>query len=279
MESSAALDPMTPPATSGAAWSTCAEALTEASLRALIAGEIAAIRVAGFATAGECESICRAIVKVGAGVSREAQTARMTLFGVNFSNYDGMTREGYFEQVEPSYALVGEILAQARFDPLERMLQRLRAVWPAQADVAEEPGFGRYFAGGIKTRTSTGNLHYDYVPHTAAGFRIADVEDQLGWNLYLDMPHATGHTVLHGREVPRTGGPAGKGAARALNLDHAFVAGAPTYTFHPHVGDVVIINTRYPHDIVVEGTLPGESRTQVSSFIGRLPDDELLLWS
>ena len=29
-------------------------------------------------------------------------------------------------------------------------------------------------------------------PHTAEGYAIAGITDQLGWNLYLDMPGETG---------------------------------------------------------------------------------------
>jgi hypothetical protein len=259
-------------------WQTAAEGLDEASLRALLAGDIPAVRMAGFASAAECAAFCAAI-RAGSAQARAAETSRMNLIGVNFSNYAGQSKEGYFEQVEPSYRAVGAIAARAGFDPLQRMIERLRAIWPAQVDVAREPGHGRYFAGGIKTRTSSGNLHYDFAPHTAPGFAIAGVVDQLGWNLYLDMPRSTGATTTWRHAVPREGGKAGSGAARALNLDRGYVEGAESFTFQPRIGEVVIINTRYPHDIAVENAAPGETRAQTSSFIGRLPNDDLILWS
>ena len=168
-------------------WQRAADGLDETSLRALLAGEIAAVRMDGFASAKECAAFCAAI-REGSAVGSAAETSRMTLIGVNFSNYAGQTKEGYFEQVEPSYEAVGAIAARAGFDPLLRMMERLRAIWPAHVGVAAE----RYFAGGIKTRTTSGNLHYDFAPHTAPGFAIAGIEDQLGWNLYLDMPREGG---------------------------------------------------------------------------------------
>jgi len=203
--------------TSGPDWQSPAERLDENSLRALIAGEIPAIRIADFATLEECRALCDAIRRHG-DAGRSAETARMTLIGVNFSNYAGTTKEGYFEQVAPSYQSVGAILAEAGFDPLARMLERLRAIWPAAVDVASEPGYGRYFAGGIKTRATSGHLHYDFVPHTAPGYAIATITDQLGWNLYLDMPPGTGETTTYRRPVPREGGKAGGGPARATNI-------------------------------------------------------------
>jgi hypothetical protein len=260
------------------AWQEPANDLDEQSLRALIAGQIPAIHIKNFAIKDECGAFCRAIRSHGDQVS-DAKTSRMNLIGANFSNYDGETRTGYFDLVGPSYDALRPILAEAGFDPLARMIERLRAIWPAEVGVAEEPGHGRYFAGGIKTRVTSGHLHYDFAPHTAVGFAIAAIVDQLGWNLYLDMPKSTGETTTYRRDVPREGGKIGTGPVRALNLDQAYVDGAEAFTFEPKIGDMAIINTRYPHDITVDNAGPDEWRAQTSSFIGRLPDDRLILWS
>ncbi len=259
-------------------WQPPAETLNEENLRALIAGNIPAIRIAAFATQDECRACCAAIRRQGDN-AEAAETSRMSLLGANFSNYAGASKAGYFDMVPSSYQTVGTIFEEAGFDPLERMLNHLQSFWPADVDIAEEPDFGRYFAGGIKTRATSGHLHYDFAPHTAEGYAIAGITDQLGWNLYLDMPGNTGETTAYRRPVSREGGKAGQGPARALNLDHDFVKGAEAFTFCPKVGDVAIINTRYPHDITVENAGPDEWRAQTSSFIGRLPDDRLILWS
>ncbi len=263
-------------------WSDAALGLNEKNLRALMSGEVPAIRIPDFASAEECKKFCDGI-RGHAGDTREAETARMTLLGANFSNFTGATKEQYFETVDPSYAITAEITGAAGFDPLRRMIELLRSFWPAEVDIAKEPGFGRYFAGGIKTRASSGHLHYDFTPHSAEGYAIAKVVDQLGWNLYLEMPTGTGQTTTYRRPVPREGGAKGGpmhgGGGRVLNLDQDYVADAESFTFMPEVGDVIIINTRNPHDIIVENVREGEWRAQTSSFIGRLPHDELILWS
>ncbi len=259
-------------------WQQPAQTLDRQSLKALIAGDIPAILITEFATLDECSTFCSAIRRHRNRVEH-ARTSRMNLIGANFSNYAGETKAGYFDLVGPSYEAQHALLADTGFDPLQRMIERLRAIWPADVDVAREPGHGRYFAGGIKTRASSGHLHYDFAPHTAAGFAIADIVDQLGWNLYLDMPENTGETTAYRRPVPREGGKIGSGPVRALNLDHGYVEGAEPFTFRPEIGDVAIINTRFPHDITVDDVGPDEWRAQISSFIGRLPDDRLILWS
>lgn len=254
------------------------DGLTADALRALVEGEVAAIRMPGFATRDECARFCAAI-RGGAVEGRAAATSTMTLIGANFSNHAGRSKGEYFAQVAPSYSDTAKLGAAAGFDPLARMVERLAAVWPGQVGVAVEPDFGRYFAGGVKTRTTGGHLHYDFVPHSAPDYAIAAITDQLGWNLYLDMPVGTGETVTWRRPVPRESGAMGTGPARALNLARDYVDGAQSFTFRPEIGEVVIINTRNPHDIRVGGVAPGEWRVQASSFIGRLPNDDLVLWS
>ncbi len=259
-------------------WREPANGLTEASLRALIAGDIPAIRIPDFASSAECERLCQAIRRAPAK-GDTAVTSPMNLIGCNFSNHGADGKENYFARVAPSYREVTAITSEAGFDPLRRMLERLHNVWPGTVTIAEDPQYGRYFAGGIKTRTQGSRVHYDYAPHTAPGHVIAQVADQLGWNLYLALPANTGQTTTYNRPIPRGDGARGSGNALSLALDPRWVSGAEAYTFRPREGEVVMINTRYPHEVVMEDVAPEEWRVQASSFIGRLETDELILWS
>ena len=260
------------------AWQAPACHLDEAALRSLMAGQIPAIRIANFASVAECEHLCQAI-RGAAHIGQTAVTSPMNLIGCNFSNHGAESKEKYFARVDPSYRDVASLASAGSVDPLGRMTAKLRSVWPASVETAEEPSYGRYFAGGIKTRTAGSELHYDFAPHTAMGYAIGVVLDQLGWNLYLDLPANTGHTITYNHPVPRRAGRQGFGHALSMRLDRAWVDGATSFTFRPEIGEVVIINTRYPHEVVVDNIEPGEWRVQASSFIGRLPNDELILWS
>jgi hypothetical protein len=44
-------------------------------------------------------------------------------------------------------------------------------------------------------------------------------------------------------------------------------------------GDVVIFNTRNPHEISPGVAKPGGSRVSIGSFVGRMPDRSLVLWA
>ena len=259
-------------------WREPASVLDRGSLDTLMAGEIPAIRIPGFASRAECEQLCHAI-RQGAHLGTAAVTSPMNLIGCNFANHGAAGKRDYFAQVAPSYRNVGSITAAAGFDPLARMVSRLRSIWPANVGTAKEAGYGKYFAGGIKTRTAGSRVHYDYAPHTATACAIGQVIDQVGWNLYLDLPAGTGQTTTYNQPIPRDGGPIGHGNALSMALDSRWVEKAESYTFWPVIGEVVLINTRYPHEVIVESLAADEWRVQFSSFIGRLPNNHLILWS
>ena len=51
-----------------------------------------------------------------------------------------------------------------------------------------------------------------------------------------------------------------------------------SFTYRARVGDVVIFNSRNPHE-VSPGAPAGEGRLQVGSFVGRMPNDALVLFA
>ena len=110
-----------------ARWAEPADVLDRESLRRLMAGEIPAIHLAGFASAEECERFRRA-VHSGAVPGRAAATSPMTVFGGNLSNFRGAGRDEYFAGVEQSYRDVEHLYASS-FDPLERIVARLDQAW------------------------------------------------------------------------------------------------------------------------------------------------------
>ena len=260
-------------------WTKPANQLDTRQLYALIAGDIPAIHLKHFATATECAQFCTALLEQDIQ-QQAAHTSPMNLIGSNFANFRGHNKAEYFATVETSYADIAK-LTQVSFNPLQRMLDRLNTIWPDSVNIAEEPGYGHYFAGGVKSRVNGSQLHFDYVPLLRPDFQIGQIVDQLAWNLYLAMPATTGHTTIY--NAPIAAQRATQTASswnNKLSLDH--VADKQHYTFHGQVGEVVLFNTRYPHTIVVdepEINESGELRTQIGSFIGRLANNNLILWS
>ena len=270
-------------------WQQAAHTLSASTLQELIESRLAAVHIRQFATPAECQRLCQAL-RHAAIDRRAATTSPMTLIGSNFSNCRGPSKDDYFATVEPAYRDLQMLTEAAGFDPLQRLLARLSAVWPAAVGVATEPGYGRYFAGGIKTRVQGSPLHFDYVPRFTTAYRIGQINAQLSWNLYLEMPQNTGSTTIYNAPVEAliNADPLmtyglntdPKGSAVWDNrLPPEQVDGAAAYTFRPEVGELVLFNTCNPHTVSVDQLTPGEWRAQAGSFIGRLADDSLVLWS
>lgn len=274
-------------------WQQVAHTLSANTLQELINGHLAAIHVRQFATAAECRRLCQAL-RHAAIDRRAATTSPMTLIGSNFSNCRGHSKDDYFATVEPAYRDLQTLTETAGFDPLQRLLAQLSTVWPEAVGVATEPGYGRYFAGGIKTRVQGSPLHFDYVPRFTRAYRIGQINAQLSWNLYLEMPQNTGSTTIYKAPIDASLKVDATAADLALvdsqpgsvwdavwdnRLAPEQVDGAAAYTFRPEVGELVLFNTCHPHTVSVDQLAPGEWRAQAGSFIGRLDDDSLVLWS
>lgn len=162
------------------------------------------------------------------------------------------------------------------FDPLQRLLDRIRAVWPGQVDVAKEDG-RPYFAGIIRSTSDRIDLHVDWAPVNSPDYAIGAIDGQLGWNFFAEELESGGHTHVYNRpwdpevvpgEIPKSYG-----------LSRELIDGAPRFTYRASAGDVVIFNTRNPHEIVAGVAKPGGSRVSIGSFIGRMPDRSLVLWA
>ena len=258
-------------------WGPPRHGLDEETLRALISGYIPAAHIEAFASQEECRAACRAI-RDPAICRSAASTAPMDLIGSNFSNHRGELKSDYFDRVPASFEAQSAVFENA-FDVMGRVFELLSKAWPAEADYALEPDpYGRYFAGGIKTRVASSHLHFDYVPHFSPDYAIGRVVDQLSWNLYLEMPDATGETTLYRAAVSRVERPPTTRAGYTT-LPESFVSRAESYTFRARTGELVLFNTRHPHRISLRDLAPGQRRIQVGSFIGRMPDDRLVFWS
>jgi len=259
--------------------------LNAANLRALTQGLLPAIHVREFASSEECHRLCTAI-KSCAADSIEASTSPMSLIGSNLSNSMHLSKAQYFKAAEQSWQQLEDITRVADFRPLDRVVETLSGLWSAPVAVASEPLFGRYFAGGIKTRVAGSALHFDFAPITTDKYSIGKIVDQLSWNLYLDMPAATGSTTIYNapidtnvRAAPNAADGSEMSGHWPNKLSPESVQDAEAYTFRPEVGELALLNTRYPHTVLMDDVKDGEWRAQTGSFIGRLADQQLVLWS
>lgn len=249
--------------------------LTTHNLALLLDNKIPAIRVRGFAQPAECTAFASA-----------AKAGRLQYYNVaDRIGYIGLaqyqyrwtkTKEEFLSDVTQAQADVQSVFDAAKFNPLQRMIELLRTYWAAPVGMASEDG-RPYFAGIIRSTSDKIDLHVDWAPINSPDYAIGAIDGQLGWNFFAEELASGGHTNVYNRpwnpeinagEIPKSYG-----------LDRSLTQEALCFTYRPTAGDVVIFNSRNPHEIAPGTAQPGGSRVSIGSFIGRMPDTSLVLWA
>lgn len=248
--------------------------LTEENLRLLLDNKIPAIRIRGFATSEECTRFAAA-AKQG-NMQYYNVSDRIGYIGLAQYQYRWTkTKQEFLDDTVKAQADVQAVFNES-FDALSRLMERLRAVWPHPVELANEGG-REYFAGIIRSTSDKIDLHVDWAPVNSPDYVIGAIDAQLGWNFFAEELESGGHTTVHNNpwdpevvpgEIPKSYG-----------LDRALIKGAPNFVYRATTGDVVIFNTRNPHEIAPGTAKPDGSRVSIGSFVGRMPDNRLVLWA
>ncbi len=253
--------------------------LTAETLRALFDNEIAVVRVENFATPEECADFAAAIQW---GIDHEVMRyysvkPKVGYIGTAQVEYRwGHQRDDYFVAVKQAWDDWNKVVSRT-WNPLERFMQLLRDVSGHDARIAEEPGHGKLFAGIIRKASNGIGRHVDYAPMNTPDYAIAHINGQLGWNLFVESPGEGGVTTIHNK--PWNVQPEeGKDPPMSYGLDDSHVAGSEAISYAPATGDVVLFNSRNPHEVSA-GTPGGGDRLQIGSFVGRMPGGDMVLWS
>jgi hypothetical protein len=262
------------------AWRDPAEhTLTPDSLQALFNNEIACIRVKNFATPDECKAFVAAMDAIG--LNKEYRVIgpnvkfRPRYIGVPQFEYRKRPKGDYFATVEDAYADQAKVFAHCGFNPIERLAGLLRDAAPGkQVRIADEPEYGRYFAGIIRDVTGGTNLHMDFARFTAPDYAIAAYDAQIATNFYADGSPDWGETTVHNLHLDPARGP-----VELSPFNPKLVEGVERISFKALPGDLVLFNSRCPHQVGFNSADDGQRRMGIGSFIGRRPDGTLLLWS
>jgi len=248
--------------------------LSRENLALLLDNRIAAIRIPGFASHEECALFAAAAKRGNMQYYNVAD--RIGYIGMAQYQYRWTkTKEEFLADVPKAQADVQAVFEES-FDPLQRLLACLRSVWPRPVDVARE-GEKPYFAGIIRSTSDKIDLHVDWAPVSSPDYVIGQIDGQLGWNFFAEELSSGGSTTVYNNpwnpkvslgEIPQSYG-----------LDRSLTEGVPHFTYRATAGDVVIFNTRNPHEIAPGTAGPGGSRVSIGSFVGRMPDQQLLLWA
>jgi hypothetical protein len=253
-------------------WSTLEDlTLTSEALEALFRNEIPAIRIAQFATEQECQKLAEASEFVGFDFYENVEPP-IGRIGITQFEFGNSRKLGYFDAVHQATSRRNRIVSLA-FDPLERLATLLKKHTANEVKIAQENHqLGQYFAGLIR-HINVALLHVDFAKLDAPDWEIGRCVAQLAWNLYLKVPENGGECVVHNRQwcandekfkVPDS-----------YSYEMSLVKESEAKYITPILGDLVLFNSRNFHQV-----LPGQGeRVTMSSFIGKMPEGDLVFWS
>jgi hypothetical protein len=254
----------------------CERDLDAQTLQAVLDNRLAAVRIRDFATPEECERFSKA-AKAG---NMKYYSVQQKIGYIGLAQYEyrwNVPKENYFRDVAKARSDLDPVIQRAGWDPVARLIERVQAVWGAPVGIAREAGLGDYYAGIVRLASEGVRLHADYAPFNSPAYAVKDIDAQLGWNFFAEGLLSGGQTTVH--NAPWTPEMAGNEPPKSYDLPREVVDGARTYTYEPTPGDVVIFNARNPHEVVAGTSLPGRDRISIGSFIGRMPDRSLVMWS
>ena len=241
---------------------------TRESVDRLLRHEVPAVRLASFATPAESQAFADAML---GGARRTGSIAQVARLGI--SQYQQGVRgskAAYFAAADEARAEYAAIFA-ASFNPVQRFIAALEGVGYA-AEVEEEPGHGRYFAGTGKLRNGHTPMHVDFSPQDSTGWRVGALQAQLAWNLYLQVPPEGGELLLW----ERLWQPEDDAWLEPGQYYHRpeVVADARELRLPAVPGEVLILNSRCYHAVS-----DSENRLAYGSFVAWYGDNRLGLFS
>jgi hypothetical protein len=249
------------------------EKLDEELLDALFDNDIAGIRVSDFLGRPALRAAVRGIEGHGMDYYADVEPPIGRIGITQFEHRHSEQRMAeYFAAAPDATARRRRIFADG-VDPLEQVQASLRSMWPHQVRLAAEADGREYFAGLIR-HISLGLLHCDWAPFDAPAWAIGTVSAQVSWNVYCQVSSEGGATLVYDR-------PWNEVAQRcAIEGSYGYtddvVAGCRSVRLAPVAGDLIMFNSRNFHRIEHSS---GGHRLSVSSFVGRQPDGDVVLWS
>ncbi len=253
--------------------------LTRQNFESLCKFEIPCIRIIRFANDIECDDLVSAMDAVGLhktynvpGLKQPPKYVGLTQFEKRKS-----TKEEYFSEVDQAWTEHEALLEHMSWDPFKRMWSLMRDLFPENTlTLAEEPGFGRYYAGVIRETSGGGTLHADVTRYSARDYVISRVTSQITWNFFAShVAGEGGKTTLYNRPYRVKSAPGQK--VEIEGFDRSYINGAETHVYTPAKGDVIMFNSHNPHEwTTVER---GQRRMGVSTYLGRMPNGNFIYWS
>ena len=253
--------------------------LSKKNLELLFNNLIPAIRVQSFADLKECNSFINAIKWAEENNIMKYYSVKPKVGYIGTAQVEfrwGYKKTDYFVSVKEAWSDWNKVISNS-WNPLNRFLTLLEDVSGYRAKVADEIGYGDLFAGIIRKASNGIGRHVDFAPMNSPEYDIARINSQLAWNLFVDSPPKGGITTIYNKPW-NVNVVEGEEPPMSYGLSDEHISGSEKFSYKPITGDVVLFNSRNPHE-VSPGNNGDKERLQIGSFVGKLPDNNMVLWS
>lgn len=182
------------------------------------------------------------------------------------------TIKEYFDRADEFEALRRQVFS-AGGDIVDDVLELVGTLTGAPSVVAEEPGYGRCYAGVIREVHGLSRLHSDDAREETPDSVVGTLPYQLGLYVFLDMPEQGGALTVYDRGYRPEDGKFREG----YGLDPRAVADDSFVGAVPRAGDLILFPARHIHRVdACSG--PGR-RIMLQAHLGVHAGGDIVCWS
>ena len=245
------------------------QTFNKVNLHSLFENQISTIRVKNFLSNEECSVLLSDINKIGISYYKDAYPKIGKIGITQFECVN--SEEEYFNSVSTLNSKMATIHTVRN-----KVIKLLECLGENEVSVAYEPKHKQeYFSGLVRMINDSALLHIDYAPRDAKGWSIEKINAQLAWNIFIQTDEVSGEGIVYNKQWEE------KDEKFKLESSYAYDDKVIRYKekieYLPKRGDLVFHNSRNYHS--VKKSLGKDSRITLSSFVGRVSDDELILWN
>lgn len=182
------------------------------------------------------------------------------------------TAEEYFKGVHGFEAARRETFTDGG-DVIDEVLELVGRLTGNSASVAEEPGYGRCYAGVIRDVHGRSRLHSDDAREETPAFVVGTLPSQLGLYIVLDMPEQGGALTVYEREHRAED----RSLRQGYGLDPRAVAGDVFAGTAPRAGDLILFPDRNIHR--VDACSGAGRRIMLQAHLGVQASGSIVCWS
>ncbi|MBA2875584.1 2OG-Fe(II)-dependent halogenase WelO5 family protein [Thermaerobacillus caldiproteolyticus] len=253
--------------------------LSKKLLDGLLKGEIGAVRIPNFLSNETCEQALKGIKNYGIdyyeGVYPKIGKIGITQFEHRFSKDK---KKEYFKKA-PKANRARESIFRDSGDLLRKVIDFVSEAWEFDVDIAVEEETGESYFAGLVRVMSRALIHIDWaggLDGLNPEWTIGKIHAQLAWNIYLQPSSAGGSTVVYQRQWRKSDEIYYK-LKDSYGYDPEVVKNVDFVRIAPKQGELVFFNPQHYHE--VQTTEGDTERITVSSFIGLMPNGNLVFWS